>query len=83
LLIVAHDVAERVSYTLTRCPRKRFRTDTEKICEAIHNDFALALCVVEPDSADEFLGESAALFEGIFEKTGSQQKPPASPSIAA
>jgi hypothetical protein len=68
LLAVAHDVAQRVSAGLARYPEKRFRTDSEKICQAIQLGLGAAVCVVEPDSADEFLAESAALFERIFEK---------------
>ena len=69
LLVVAHDVAERVSYSLARCPGKRFRAESDKLCQAIQLGLGAAVCVVEPDSADEFLAESAALFESIFEKT--------------
>ena len=75
LLIIAHDVAQRVSYALARCPRKRFRTDSDKICQAIHNGFAVALCIVEPDSADDFLRESSALFETVFEKPDRKKLP--------
>jgi hypothetical protein len=68
LLMVARNVAERVSEALARCPGKRFRTDSDKLCQAIHNGFALALCVVGPDSADEFLKKSSAMFESVFQK---------------
>jgi hypothetical protein len=68
LLIIAHDVAQRVSEALARCPGKRFTTDSDRLCQAVHNGFAVALCVVEPDSADEFLKKSSAMFERVFEK---------------
>ena len=68
LLIIAHDVAQRVSEALARCPEKRFRTGSENLCQAIHNGFGAALCIVEPDSADDFLRESGAMFEGVFQK---------------
>ena len=68
LLIIARDVAQRVSYAVAKCPEKRFRTDCDKLCEAIHNGFGAALCVVEPDSADDFLRESSAMFESVFQE---------------
>jgi hypothetical protein len=42
--------------------------DSDKLCQAVHNGFALALCVVEPDLADEFLKRSSAMFESVFQK---------------
>jgi hypothetical protein len=68
LMLIAHDVAQRVSEALAKYPEKRFRTDSDKLCQAVHNGFALALCVVEPDSADEFLKKSSAMFESVFPK---------------
>jgi hypothetical protein len=68
LLMVAHDVAQRVSASVARYPGKRFRTESDRLCQAIHNGFGVALCIVEPDSADEFLKKSSAMFESIFEK---------------
>jgi hypothetical protein len=68
LLVVVHDVAHRVSYALARCPGKRFRGEYDKLCQAIQLGLGAAVCVVEPDSADEFLAESGALFESIFRK---------------
>jgi hypothetical protein len=68
LLKIAHDVADRVSDGLARYPEKWFRTDCDKLCDAIHNGFGAALCVVEPDSADHFLSESRAMFESVFQK---------------
>lgn len=67
LLIIAHDVAQRVSGVLARCPEKRFRAEYDRLCQAIQLGLGATVCVVEPDSADEFLAESAALFESIFE----------------
>jgi hypothetical protein len=66
LLMIVQNVAQRVSEVLARCPGKRFRTDSDKLCQAIHNGFAAALCIVEPDSADGFLRKSGALFESVF-----------------
>jgi hypothetical protein len=68
LMIIAHDVAHRVSRALARYPGKRFRTESDRLCQAIQLGLGAAVCVVEPDSADEVLAESAALFENIFEK---------------
>ena len=68
LLMIAHGVAQRVSYALARFPGKRFRAESDKLCQAIQLGLGATVCVVEPDSADEFLAESAALFESIFEK---------------
>jgi hypothetical protein len=68
LLVIAHDVAQRVSEALTKCFGKRFRTDSDKLCQAIQLGLGATVCVVEPNSADEFLAETAALFESIFEK---------------
>jgi hypothetical protein len=66
--VVAHDAALRVSAGLARYPGKRFRTDSDKLCQAIHNGFAAALCVVEPESADDFLKKSSAMFASVFQK---------------
>jgi hypothetical protein len=68
LLMVAHDVAQRVSYALAKCRGKRFVAEHDKLCQAIQLGLGAAVCVVEPDSADEFLRESSAMFEGIFRK---------------
>jgi hypothetical protein len=68
LLMVAHNVAQRVSDALGRSFGKRFRTDSDKLCQAIHNGFAAALCIIEPDSADDFLRESSAMFESVLQK---------------
>jgi hypothetical protein len=68
LLIIAHDVARRVSEALARCPGKRFKTESDRLCQAIHNGFAAALCIVEPNLADHFLRESSAMFESVFQK---------------
>ena len=68
LLMVAHDVAQRVSYALARCRGKRFAAEHDKLCQAIQLGLGAAVSVVEPDSADEFLRESSAMFESIFEK---------------
>jgi len=70
LLMIVQDVAQRISDALARCPGKRFRTDCDKLCEAIHNGFGAALCVVEPNSTDDFLRESSAMFESVFQKPG-------------
>src|ERR1700745_621042 len=51
LLVVVDYVAQRVPEALARCRRKRFVADSDKICQAVHNGFALALCIVEPDLA--------------------------------
>ena len=68
LLIIAHDVAQRVSEALASCPGKRFRAEYDKLCQAIQLGLGAAVCICEPDAADEFLAETAALFEHIFEK---------------
>ena len=68
LFMIAQEVALRVSYALARCRGKRFVADSDKMCQAIHNGFAVALCIVEPDSVDDFLTKNSTLFEGIFEK---------------
>jgi hypothetical protein len=57
---VAGIVAEKL---LLLCRDAKFRTDSDKMCQAVRNGFAVALCVVEPDSADEFLKKSSAMFE--------------------
>jgi hypothetical protein len=75
LLIIAHDVAQCVSYALARYPGKRFRAESDKLCHAIQLGLGAAVCIVEPDSADEFLAESAALFESIFEKPARKKLP--------
>jgi hypothetical protein len=45
LLMVAHDVAQCVSEALARCPRKRFRTEHDKLCQAIQLGLGAAVCV--------------------------------------
>ena len=42
-----------------------FVTDSDKMCQAIHNGFAVALCIVEPESVDDLLRKSSALFERV------------------
>jgi dTDP-glucose pyrophosphorylase len=74
LLVVAEEVAQSVSYFLARCRRKRFVADHDKIYQAVHNGFAVALYVVEPDSADEFLKKSSAMFERVFEKSARNRR---------
>jgi hypothetical protein len=68
LLSIAEAVAGIVAEKLLLCRDAKFRTDSDKMCQAVHNGFAVALCVVEPDSADEFLRKSSAMFERVFEK---------------
>jgi hypothetical protein len=77
LLSIAEAVAGIVAEKLLLCRDAKFRTDSDKMCQAVHNGFALALCLVEPDSADEFLKKSSAMFERVFEKpprNGSRQR---------
>jgi hypothetical protein len=74
LLMVAHDLAQRISAALTRYPEKWFRTDCDKLCEAIHNGLGAALCIVEPDSANDFLKKSSAMFESVFQKPARSDK---------
>jgi hypothetical protein len=68
LLMIAEQVASIVAEKLFLCRDAKLEADSDKLCQAVHNGFALALCVVEPDSADEFLTKSSAMFDGIFEK---------------
>jgi hypothetical protein len=65
LLSVVREVARVVPNKLPHADA-RFREDSRKLTEVIHNGFGLALCVVEPDSVDRFLKKSAALMENIF-----------------
>jgi hypothetical protein len=76
LLSVVKEVARIVPNKLPHTDA-RFREDSRKLTEAIHNGFGVALCVVEPDSVDRFLKKSAALMENIFK---SDRKRPASRS---
>src|SRR5207244_4616542 len=46
LLMIAEQVASIVAEKLLRCRGARFEADSDKICQAVHNGFALALCVV-------------------------------------
>jgi hypothetical protein len=68
LLSIVKEVADAVG---SRLPHRdaRFRADCGKLTEAIHNGFGCVLGILEPDSADDFLRESAALMENIFEST--------------
>ena len=67
LLIIAEQVASNVAEKLLLCRDPKFEAESDRLCQAVHLGFAVALCVVEPDSADEFLKKSSALFERVFE----------------
>jgi len=68
LLSVVKEVARIVANKLPHGDA-RLRTDSGKLTQAIHNGFGCALCILEPDSADEFLSKSAVLMESIFKST--------------
>jgi hypothetical protein len=65
LLSIVKEVADAVG---SRLPHRDawFRADCGNLTEAIHNGFGCVLGILEPDSADDFLRESAALMENIF-----------------
>jgi hypothetical protein len=65
-LMIVQDVAQIVAEKLLHYRDARFRADSRKLTEAIHNGFAAALVVVEPDGVDQFLQQSAALMENTF-----------------
>jgi hypothetical protein len=65
--MIAEQVASIVAEKLLLCRDAKFEAESDRLCQAIHNGFAAALCIVEPDSADGFLRESSAMFESIFE----------------
>jgi hypothetical protein len=65
LLSIVEEVARIVANKLPH-EDARFRADSGKITETIHNGFACALIVVAPDEVDYFLPKSAALMENIF-----------------
>ncbi|SRR6266705_2190713 len=73
LLMIVEEVAGIVASKLPHTDAV-FKSDSCRITEAIHNGFACALVVVEPDSVDQFLKKSAALMENIF-KIGSEKLP--------
>jgi hypothetical protein len=78
--MIAEQVASIVAEKLLLCRDAKFEAESDRLCQAVHNGFAVALCVVEPDSADEFLKKSSAMFERVFKKSARKKKPPASPS---
>ena len=73
--------AQRVSAALARYPGKRFRAESDRLCQAIQLGLGAAVCVLEADSGDKFLAESAALFESIFEEPARGRSRQRVPSI--
>jgi hypothetical protein len=69
LLMIVEQVAGIVGEKLLLYRDAKFRADSRKLTQAIHTGFGAALCVVEPDEADQFLKQSAALMENIFKST--------------
>ena len=69
LLMIVEQVARIVSEKLLVYRDAKFRAESRKLTQAIHTGFGAALCIVEPDSVDQFLKQSAALMENIFKST--------------
>jgi hypothetical protein len=68
-LSMVEDIAQIVTEKLLLHRGARFREDSAKMTQAIHQGFGLALALIEPDKADWFLKRSAVLMEDIFKST--------------
>jgi len=70
LLAIVRDVAHVVSEKLLEMRGDAdFREDSAKVTQQIHLGLGLTAMVLEPERADWFLGRSAKLMEGIFERS--------------
>jgi hypothetical protein len=69
LLNVVKDVARVVSSKLPGADRT-FRADSLKITQQIQIGLGLVACILEPDSADDFLKKSASVMEAIWTRKG-------------
>ena len=69
LLSITKEVAGVVGSKLLEHDERTFWDDSVKITQQIQIGLGLVACVLEPDSADDFLRESAVLMENIFEST--------------
>jgi hypothetical protein len=69
LLAIVRDVARVVSSKLPGADRT-FRADSLKITQQIQIGLGLVACILEPNSADDFLRESAAVMDAIWTRKG-------------
>jgi hypothetical protein len=69
LLNICRDVARVVSSRLPGADHT-FRADSLKITQQIQIGLSLVACILEPNSADDFLRSSASVMEAIWTRKG-------------
>jgi hypothetical protein len=70
LLDITERVARTVASKLLEHHDRSFRADSLKITQQIQIGLGLVACILEPDSADDFLKKSASVMEAIWTRKG-------------